>query len=129
MLIGWIIFILLGWMPVFAAEHHPEEFLASIQGSKTAGKQIYTHFCANCHSEKPLIPVGAPTIGVKSAWAPYIEKNTVNGVKTEENIVDQMIKTIDPGVGAMPPRGGCFECSDEDLRAAIVYMLPKPKNK
>lgn len=107
--------MLLPFTSTFAAEHHPEEFLASIQGSPDAGKQIYTHFCANCHAKKPLIPVNAPTIGEKKAWAPYTTNQTIN----------QMIKIIDTGIGAMPPRGGCFECSDNDLKAAITFMLPK----
>jgi len=23
----------------------------------------------------------------------------------------------------MPPRGGCFDCSDEEVRNAVIYML------
>ena len=97
-----------------ASEHHPEEFLASIQGSSDAGKQIYDHFCATCHAAKPLIAIGAPCIGVKADWEPYSKQTP-----------DQMVKIIDAGIGAMPSRGGCFECSDDDLKAAIIYMLPK----
>jgi cytochrome c5 len=25
----------------------------------------------------------------------------------------------------MPPRGNCFTCSDEDLKAAVDYMVSK----
>lgn len=98
-----------------ATEHHPEAFLASIQGSPTAGEQIYTHFCANCHAEKPFIPVHAPCIGKAADWAPFTQSQTA----------EQMLKVVDVGYGAMPPRGGCFECSDDDLKAAITFMLPK----
>lgn len=102
-------------LPVLAAEHHPEEFLVSIQGSPNAGEKIYTHFCATCHAPNPLISVAAPSMGVKKDWEPYIKNQTV----------DQMMKVIDSGLGAMPPRGGCFECSDDELKAAIIFMLPK----
>lgn len=110
-----IVFFLCSALPVFAAEHHPEEFLASIQGSPDAGKKIYEHFCSTCHASNPIIPVGAPRIGKKSDWTPYTKSQTI----------DKMVKTIDAGLGAMPPRGGCFECTDQDLKAAIEYMLPK----
>lgn len=99
-----------------AASHHPEDFLASIQGSPDAGKQIYLHFCATCHAaENPMISIGAPRMGVESDWEPY----------TKSQNLDQMIQIINNGVGAMPARGGCFECSDKDLKAAVAYMLPK----
>jgi cytochrome c5 len=29
------------------------------------------------------------------------------------------------GLNAMPAKGTCFKCMDEDLKAAISYMLPK----
>lgn len=102
-------------LPIYSAEHHPEEFLASVQGSSDEGEQIYTHFCASCHAKDPMIAIGAPCVGVKADWESYTQKQTI----------DQMLKTIDAGIGAMPPRGGCFECSDEDLKAAIIFMLPK----
>lgn len=110
---------LLNVLPAFAAEHHPEEFLASVEGTPHAGEKIYDHFCSSCHARKPLIPLGAPRIGVKSDWTPY----------TKSQSIDTMVKVIDSGVGAMPPRGGCFECTDQDLKAAIEYMLPDDTKK
>jgi cytochrome c5 len=101
--------------PSFAAEHHPEEFLASVQGSPDAGQKIYEHFCSTCHAKNPIIAVGAPEVGSKTAWEPFIKNQTI----------DKMMTVVDSGLGAMPPRGGCFECSDQDLKAAIEYMLPK----
>lgn len=100
-------------MNTYAAEHHPEAFLASIQNDPNKGQAIYSHFCATCHAPKPLINVGAPHAHVKADWTPYISHQTI----------DQMINLIDPGLGAMPARGGCFECSDADLKSAINFML------
>lgn len=99
----------------YAAEHHPQEFLDSIRGLPNAGHKIYQHFCSTCHAFDPLICVGAPRVGIRSDWESYMKTQTV----------DQMVKAIDSGIGAMPPRGGCFECSDDDLKAAIIYMLPE----
>ena len=97
--------------------HHPQEFLASIQGKPDEGAQIVQHFCANCHAVKPLINLGAPRIGQKADWL-----NRVNQGLTI------LFKHTAEGYNAMPPRGGCFECSDEQLKKAIQVMLPAMKS-
>ncbi len=116
---GALIMFLFFNFPAIAAEHRPEEFLASIEGSSNVGKKIYDHFCSSCHANNPMIPVGAPRAKMKADWAPY----------TKNQSIDTMVKVIDTGLGAMPPRGGCFECSDQDLKAAIEYMLPNDTYK
>lgn len=105
---------------VFATEHnfhHPEAALQAIAKDKRPGEKIYQSYCANCHALKPMIPVGAPRIGVKAEWQPRLKK----GMKT-------LFKNAALGINNMPARGGCFECSDELLQAAIDYMLPKKKD-
>ena len=97
-----------------AASHHPQDFLKKIEGSKTEGEQIVQHYCAMCHAEKPVIQLGAPTIGQKEAWEPRIKQG-----------IDVLLKHSDEGLNAMPARGGCFECSDHQLLLAISAMLPK----
>jgi len=37
--------------------------------------------------------------------------------------IDRLLQTVIAGKGAMPPRGTCADCSDDDLQAAIEYML------
>jgi cytochrome c5 len=96
----------------YAESHHPEEFLASIHGSKIEGKEIYNHFCVNCHDQNPKIPLGAPRVGKKEDWKKRIDQGMA-----------QLFQHTDEGLNAMPPRGGCFECSDEQLRLAICYMI------
>lgn len=93
--------------------HHPEQFVKSLNNSQQAGKKIYQQFCQVCHAQNPAIKLGAPRIGVKSDWQLRQQKS-----------VDEMLVLIDKGLGAMPPRGGCFECSDPQLKAAIEYLLP-----
>ena len=94
--------------------HHPQAFIKEVSGKNNAGEKIYKQFCAVCHAKKPSIVLGAPRIGVENEW----KHRTKQGV-------DVMLAKIDAGLNAMPPRGGCFECSDADLKAAIAYMLPK----
>lgn len=92
--------------------HKPEEFLQSVKGSKTEGKKIYEHFCANCHAQKPLIAIGAPRIGIFDDWRIQI-KTGKKGI----------IQHVEEGYNAMPAMGGCFECTDKQLLHAIDYLL------
>ncbi|WP_115332546.1 c-type cytochrome [Legionella busanensis] len=96
-----------------AATHQPEVFLAKIRGKPDEGQQIVQHFCANCHAVKPLIELGAPKIGVLTDWEMRMKQGFA---KVFEHTAE--------GVGAMPARGGCFECTDKQLQLAILAMLP-----
>lgn len=98
----------------FAASHHPQDFLNKVTGSKDEGQQIVQYYCSNCHAVKPLIQIGAPRIGEAADWEP----------RTKQSI-DVLFKHTDEGFNAMPARGGCFECSDRQLKLAIVAMIPK----
>ena len=97
----------------YANSHHPQEFLNSVAGSKREGQQIVQHYCAVCHAEKPLIPLGAPRIGIEADWTTRLKQG-----------MPKIFTHTSEGLNAMPARGGCFECSDEQLMLAIVAMLP-----
>jgi cytochrome c5 len=101
-----------------AETHHPEAFLESIAGSKNEGTQIVEHFCASCHASKPLIPVGAPRMQHSKDWAPRMQQG-----------LDSLLQHVHEGLRAMPPRGGCFECSDEQLMLAIKSLIPEEDQK
>ncbi|KTD42054.1 c-type cytochrome [Legionella parisiensis] len=116
--IVYVVTLLMFQLPVHAESHHPQEFLQSISGAKDEGEQIYNHFCVNCHANKPLIPIGAPRIGEKADWKIRLKQG-----------MDVLFKHTDEGLNAMPPRGGCFECTDEQLMNVIQYMLPKQPKK
>lgn len=104
--------------PICADSHHPQEFLKTIRGTTNEGEQIYKHYCANCHAQTPLIPLGAPRIGEKSEWMLRVKQG-----------VDVLFKHTDEGLNAMPARGGCFECTDEQLILAIMEIVPKEDKK
>lgn len=106
--------ILLCTTTSLAANHHPQEFLKKITGSKTEGKQIVQHYCAMCHAENPMIQLGAPVSGQKNAWESRIKQG-----------IDMLFKHTDEGFNAMPARGGCFECTDKQLMLAIMALLPQ----
>ncbi|KTD21748.1 c-type cytochrome [Legionella londiniensis] len=101
-----------------AASHHPQDFLKSVTGSQHEGAEIAQHFCSNCHSENPPIPLGAPRIGIEADWQHRIKQG-----------FSVLFKHTDEGLNAMPPRGGCFECSDQQLVLAILALLPEKEQK
>lgn len=74
----------------------------------TVGKALYDKSCMVCHAAGIA---GAPKFGDKAAWAPYIATG-----------MDAMVKVAIEGKGAMPPRGAS-SASDEELRAAVAYMV------
>ena len=113
----WVMLLIGGYCSSFAAysaSHHPEEFLQSIKGKPDEGQQIVVHFCSTCHAEKPMINLGAPRIGHASDW----ELRLKQGLKV-------LLAHTAEGYHAMPARGGCFECSDEQLKKAIKEMVTK----
>jgi cytochrome c5 len=36
--------------------------------------------------------------------------------------MEALLTTVKNGLNAMPPRGMCFDCSDEEYQALITYM-------
>ena len=77
------------------------------------GKQIYDTKCIICHKAGVA---NAPKLGDKAAWEPRIATG-----------MDAMLAVAIKGKGAMPPKGTCMECSDDDLTAAIQYMVDAVK--
>ena len=76
-----------------------------------SGEEVYNSACMACHTTGAG---GAPMLGDADAWADRIAKGTevlyasgVNGV---------------PGTG-MIAKGGCMNCSDEEVNAAVDYMV------
>ena len=84
--------------------------LLAASGSVLAdGQKIYQATCQACHASGAA---GAPKLGDKAVWAPRIATG-----------VDAMLAVAIKGKGAMPPKGACAACTDDDLKAAIEYMV------
>jgi len=75
------------------------------------GEKIYKQACFACHAAGVA---GAPKLGDKAAWGPYIATG-----------MDAMVSVVISGKGAMPPKGGLASASEGDLRAAVAYMVSK----
>jgi cytochrome c5 len=78
-----------------------------------AGKALYTSVCATCHSVGLL---GAPKFGDAAAWAPRLK-----------DPIDTIYNYALHGKGQMPAKGGST-ASDEDVKAAVDYMVNAAKN-
>ncbi|MCK5479709.1 MAG: cytochrome c5 family protein [Gammaproteobacteria bacterium] len=92
--------------------------LLSLSGAVLAdggapGQQVYQKSCQACHATGAA---GAPKLGDKDAWAPRIATGT-----------DALVASSINGKGVMPPKGACASCSDDDLRAAVEYMVSQSK--
>ncbi len=74
-----------------------------------SGSEVYDAVCMACHSTGAA---GAPKIGDTAAWAPRIDKGL-------ETLVSHAIN----GFNAMPAKGGCANCPDEEIQAAVEYMV------
>lgn len=75
------------------------------------GEKVYGTTCVSCHGAGVL---GAPKLGDKTAWAPRIAKG-----------VDTLHANSLKGLNMMPPKGGNAGLKDEELKAAVDYMISK----
>lgn len=77
--------------------------------SGRAPQNIYNRYCIACHASGAA---GAPRLGNAKEWQPHIAKG-----------MDTMLKNVIHGIGAMPPKGICSDCTDEELKHTIQYMI------
>lgn len=74
-----------------------------------SGEEVYNTYCTACHAAGVA---GAPKYGDAEAWEPRLAK----GMET-------LYESTYNGLNIMPPRGTCSQCSDEELRNAVDYMV------
>ncbi len=74
-----------------------------------SGQQVYDQCGFACH----MTGVGdAPLFGDVAAWEPRIAKG-----------MDTLMASTLNGLGTMPPKGTCMNCSDDELSEAVTYMI------
>jgi len=81
---------------------------ASDLAAERTGEQVVEAQCAKCHAEGVG---GAPRIGDLQAW-----------VQRMNHGLPYLVGSAIHGHGGMPPRGGQANLTDNELRAAILYM-------
>jgi cytochrome c5 len=82
----------------------------AVAAGPRTGKQIYDAACVACHTSGVL---GAPKLQVAAEWQPRLD----------EKGFDQIWKNAISGINAMPAMGACGDCTDEDIKTAISYMI------
>lgn len=75
---------------------------------------LYKSFCSNCHD--PGI-AGAPKTADTTAWDKLLK------ARGYDKLVENTVK----GIGVMPAKGTCVECSDAEIKAVVDFMLKKAK--
>ncbi|MCU5787581.1 cytochrome c5 [Alcanivorax marinus] len=82
-------------------------------GEPRSGEEVYNTGCAACHASGAA---GAPKLGDTAAWAPRIDK----GIET-------LVKHAYEGFNAMPAKGMCSNCSEDEIHAAVEYIVDHSK--
>ena len=77
------------------------------------GKAVYEKTCTVCHAAGVA---GAPKLGDKAAWEPRIAAGK-----------DALVTSVTKGKGAMPPKAGNAQLSDEEIKAAVDFMVGASK--
>jgi cytochrome c5 len=82
----------------------------AVAAGPRSGEDIYNGACTACHSIGVL---GAPKTKVAADWQPRLDEKGYDTVW--QNAID--------GIGAMPAMGTCGDCTNDDIKAAIDYMI------
>jgi cytochrome c5 len=80
------------------------------------GPEVFNQACFTCHAPSSVIP-GAPLLGDAAAWAPRVaqglavlQEHALNGFQGNSAV-------------PMPAKGGRVDLSDDEVRAAVEYMV------
>ncbi len=78
-------------------------------GKTDIGKTLYESNCEVCHAQGIAY---APKLADKAAWKPRIARGK-----------EALYISVLHGTGGMPARGTADDASDEDIKAAVDYMI------
>ncbi|PCJ27812.1 MAG: hypothetical protein COA96_02630 [SAR86 cluster bacterium] len=92
--------------PVVTVEVEPAVVETAVAAFDAAA--TYQMSCFACHGTGAA---GAPVLGDQEAWSERMEKG-----------IDSVMANVMNGLNAMPAKGLCFTCSDDDLLALVEYM-------
>lgn len=74
------------------------------------GKQVYVNVCLICHQNGEM---SAPLIGNASNWYRRLQDNGLTA----------LYRHVINGYNSMPIKGACLTCKDDDIVAAVDYIL------
>lgn len=82
-----------------------------------SGPQVYNQACIACHGAGVA---GSPVVGDVAAWEPRIAKGM-------DVLYDHAINGFQGEAGYMPPKGGRTDLTDEEVVAAVDYMIEESR--
>lgn len=102
-------------VPTAAVAEAPDAGTMPAKSANTAGASVYKTNCALCHAAGVA---GAPKPGEKAEWAPRIAQGP-------ELLYKHALEGFTGEKGMMPPRGGAAGLTDDEVKAAVDYMVEK----
>jgi cytochrome c5 len=78
-----------------------------------SGEAVYSKSCSSCHK---FGVIGAPKTGDKAAWAPLISGG-----------IEPLVQSSINGKGKMPAKGGNSKLTDDEVKAAVEYMVEQSR--
>ena len=88
---------------------------ASAVGKSINGESVYNGLCVSCHGIAALAAM-IPQAGDAAAWEPRIKKGT-------DVLYASAINGYTGELGMMPAKGGNPALSDEEVKAAVDYII------
>ena len=98
--------------PVGEVRVDTSTMVASAESTETAersGEEIYNSKCAGCHNSGIM---GAPKYAALADWSSRIDLG-----------LDKLTASAIAGKGGMPARGTCMDCTDNEIKVTVQYML------
>ncbi len=89
--------------------------LVAAAPANAAGESVYKKTCALCHAAGVA---GAPLPGNKDEWGPRIAQG-------KDILYKHALEGFTGEKGVMPARGGAAAMSDDDVKAAVDFMVAK----
>lgn len=81
----------------------------------SAGEKTFKAVCSMCHQTGAG---GAPVFGNKEDWAPRIAQG-------KDTLYKHALGGFTGNKGTMPAKGGSASLADDDVKAAVDYMVSK----
>lgn len=83
----------------------------TVAAAPRSGEEVYSGACGACHASGAA---GAPKVGDVAVWSERLAKGI-------DALYDSGINGVAGTV--MSAKGGCMNCSDEEIKAAVDYMV------
>jgi cytochrome c5 len=83
--------------------------------ANAVGESVYKKTCAMCHA---AAVAGSPKPGDKADWGPRIAQG-------RDVLYKHALEGFTGAKGMMPPRGGAAALTDEEVKAAVDYMVAR----